>query len=243
MTLLAVSHGTSSPDGQGAVTALVDSVARARQELDVVAAFVDVQQPDVAASLAALDPRGIVVVVPLLLSAGYHVHVDLREELAAAEEHTAVLAAALGPDDRLVALLARRLREAGLRPGDRVVLAAAGSSDRRAVADCAETARRLGIVLRREVGVGFISAATPRLSDAVIDARAQAAGGRVVLASYLLAPGYFAALAHEAGADVVSAPLLVPNRFPPAELVTLVGERYDEAVASSLAATTAGVLS
>lgn len=243
MTLLAVSHGTSSPEGQGAVAALVDSVARARHELHVAAGFVDVQQPDVAAALADLDPQGIVVVVPLLLSAGYHVHVDLREELAAAAEHTTVLAAALGPDDRLVALLARRLREAGLRPDDRVVLAAAGSSDQRAVADCAETARRLGILLRREVGVGFISAATPRLADAVVDARALSAGGRVVLASYLLAPGYFAALAHEAGADVVSAPLLVANRFPPAELVTLVGERYDHAVAMRLAANTAGVLS
>ncbi|MET0854417.1 MAG: CbiX/SirB N-terminal domain-containing protein [Microterricola sp.] len=243
MTLLAVSHGTSSAEGQGAVAALVDSVARARQELDVVAGFVDVQQPDVAASLAALDPRGIVVVVPLLLSAGYHVHVDLREALAAAEEHTTVLTAALGPDDRLVAVLARRLREAGLRPDDRVVLAAAGSSDQRAVADCSETARRLGVVLRREVGVGFISAATPRLADAVSDARERAAGGRVVLASYLLAPGYFAALAHEAGADVVSAPLLVADRFPPAELVTLVAERYDDAVASSLAANSVGVLS
>ena len=83
----------------------------------------------------------------------------------------------------------------------------------------------------------------PAGSDAVADARAQAAGGRVLLASYLLAPGYFAALAHEAGADVVSAPLLVANRFPPAELVTLVGDRYDDAVASSLAASATGVLS
>lgn len=243
MTLLAVSHGTSSPDGQRAVAALVDSVTRARPELDVGGGFVDVQQPDVAASLAALDPRGVVVVVPLLLSAGYHVHVDLREALAADDGHTTMLAAALGPDDRLVALLARRLREAGLRQDDRVVLAAAGSSDPRAVADCADMARRLGIVLRREVGVGFISAATPRLADAVIEARTQASGGRVVLASYLLAPGYFAALAHEAGADVVSAPLLVANRFPPAELVALVGDRYDDAVAMSLAANATGVLS
>jgi sirohydrochlorin ferrochelatase len=243
MTLLAVSHGTSSPEGQRAVAALVDSVARARPELDVVGGFVDVQQPDVAASLAALDPRGIVVVVPLLLSAGYHVHVDLREDLAAAEEHTTALAAALGPDDRLVTLLARRLTEAGLRPDDRVVLAAAGSSDRRAVADCAEMAGRLGLLLRRDVGLGFISAASPRLADAVIDARAQAPGARVVLASYLLAPGYFAALAHQAGADVVSAPLLVANRFPPAELVALVGDRYDGAVASSLATSSAEVLS
>jgi sirohydrochlorin ferrochelatase len=243
MTLLAVSHGTSSQEGQRAVAALVDSVARARAELDVVAGFVDVQRPDVPDSLAALDPLGVVVVVPLLLSAGYHVHVDLREELAAATEHTSVLAAALGPDDRLVTVLARRLNEAGLRSDDRVVLAAAGSSDQRAVADCAETARRLGMLLGREVGHGFISAATPRLADAVSDARALANGGRVVLASYLLAPGYFAALAHGAGADVVSAPLLVANRFPPAELVTLVGDRYDAAVASSLAANAVGVLS
>ena len=42
---------------------------------------VDVQQPDVAASLDAIPEGTPVVIVPLLLSAGYHVRVDLIEQI------------------------------------------------------------------------------------------------------------------------------------------------------------------
>ena len=151
-------------------------------------------------------------------------HVDLAEDAAAADG--AVVASALGPDDRLVALLARRLAEAGLRPDDVVVLAAAGSSDARAVADCAETARRLGERIRHHVTVGYISAALPRLADEVATTRAAHPHARIVVASYLLAPGYFAELAAQAGGDVTSEPLLTAHDAPPAELVELVIDRY-----------------
>lgn len=240
--LLAVSHGTSSPSGQRAVSALVDAVAVSNPGVAVSGGFVDVQQPDVADSLARLVGLQRAVVVPLLLSAGYHVHVDLSREIAVARRamgSTSIatsLARALGPDDRLVAILAGRLHEAGLRSTDSVVMAAAGSSDPRAVADCAEMARRLAVCLGREVRLGFISAATPRLGDAVEDARAAASGGRVVISSYLLAPGYFAELAGRAGADVVTSPLLAEGHEPPHELVALVGERYS-AEAAALAST------
>lgn len=226
--LLAISHGTSSPSGQAAVATLVAAVASARPELAVLEGFVDVQQPDVPAVLGALPPARDAVIVPLLLSAGYHVHVDLADDAASAEG--AVVSAALGPDDRLVAVLARRLAEAGLRDTDVVVLAAAGSSDDRAVADCVETARRLGALIARPVTVGFISAALPRLADAVADVRAAHPGGRVVVASYLLAPGHFAELAAAAGGDVTSAPLLLAGADAPEELVALVLERYAAAI-------------
>ena len=44
-------------------------------------AFVDVQQPDVSSVLDRLGDVHAAVVVPLLLSAGYHVHVDLAREI------------------------------------------------------------------------------------------------------------------------------------------------------------------
>ena len=49
--------------------------------------------------------------------------------------------------------------------------------------------------------VGFLSAAEPRLPDAVAAARSDAAadGGRVVVANYLLAPGFFDDLARSGG--------------------------------------------
>lgn len=221
--LLAIAHGTSSPAGRTAVANLVAAVTGARPEIAVREGFVDVQQPDVSSVLGALPAGSSSVIVPLLLSAGYHVHVDLAE---AAEVADAVVGAALGPDDRLVRLLGRRLAEAGLASGDVVVLAAAGSSDPRAVADCVETARRLGVLLARPVSVGFISAALPRLADEIATARAAHPGRRVVVASYLLAPGYFAGLAARAGGDVTSAPLLVPDAPVPDELVDVVLDRY-----------------
>lgn len=238
--LVGISHGTSSPEGRRAVRALHDAVAEtlAQRHPDVTPAVrlghVDVEQPDVPATLASLEPGEPAVVVPLLLSAGYHVYVDLTESVAAETARPITLAGALGPDDRLATVLLRRLREAGLRDDDRIVLAVAGSSDRRAVEDCRDQARRLAAASGREVTVGFLSAAEPRLPDAVAAARADGSGARVVVANYLLAPGYFDDLARAAGADVTARPLLVPDAPAPDELVDIVLDRY-AASASTLA--------
>jgi len=223
--LLAVSHGTSSPVGQAAVAALIDAVRAARPDLDVRAGFVDVQRPNVEDLLDEFGSDRRAVTVPLLLSAGYHVHVDLTRALEPTGGRV-VLTRALGPDDRLVRVLARRLRECGLGESDAVVLAAAGSSDPRAVADCREVGDRLNALLGRDVTVGFLSAAKPRLQDAVTAARAS--GARVVVSSYLLAPGYFQDRVEASGADAVTSPLLSPTDIPP-ELVDVVVDRYASA--------------
>ena len=227
--LLAVSHGTASATGAGAVATLVEAVAARLADVPVHAGFVDVQQPDVPTCLTGLrDLDAPTVVVPLLLSAGYHVHVDLREDVdaAVAGGDDVTLGGALGPDDRLVDVLGQRLAEAGLRDDDTVVLAAAGSSDARAVADCETTASRLAERLGRPVAVGYIANATPRVHEVVATARAERPGRRVVVASYLLAPGFFADLAARAGGDVTTAPLLVAHEDAPTELVEVVVERY-----------------
>lgn len=229
--LLAVSHGTSDPAGQRAVSALVHAVAAARPELSVLGGFVDVQQPDVPTSLDTIDDDRAVVIVPLLLSAGHHVRVDLARAARDATRQSVRVTGALGPDPRLTGILATRLAAAGLRPGDRVVLAAAGSRDPDAVADCHTVGEQLAGVLSRPVTVGFISAAHPPLADAIDLARKPAPDHRVVVATYLLAPGYFAGLACAAGADVVSAPLLTDGGEPPKELVEAVIDRYLEAAA------------
>lgn len=228
--LLATSHGTSDPAGQRAVLALVDAVAAAAPHLTVVGGYVDVQSPDVPTCLTGIAAEAAVrpvVIVPLLLSAGYHVRVDLAEAAAEASQPVRVTGA-LGPDPRLARILADRLQEIGLQPSDSVVLAAAGSTDANAVADCHTVSGQLAAVLGRAVTVGFISAAEPRLADAVLTARA-AASGRVVVATYLLAPGYFAGLAENCGADAVSRPLLVDGEAPPQELVTVVVDLYTSA--------------
>nr|WP_309298787.1 CbiX/SirB N-terminal domain-containing protein [Agromyces rhizosphaerae] len=232
--LVAASHGTSDAAGQRAVAALVDAVRTARPELVVADAFVDVQEPDVPTVIDGVHDDQDVTIVPLLLSAGYHVYHDLAETADAAVAEPAraasaprdvAVSGALGPDPRLADVLARRLEEAGLGDDDTVVLAAAGSSDPRAVDDCHATGALLADRIGREVTVSFISAAEPRVPDAVAAAR-ESAPGRVVVASYLLAPGYFATLAAEAGADATSSPLLTDGDAPPAELVAIVAERF-----------------
>jgi sirohydrochlorin ferrochelatase len=219
--LVACSHGTASAEGQRSVAGLVEAVARRRPDLDVRAAFVDVQRPspvDVLTELGGAPAR----LVPLLLSAGYHVFVDLTE--AAATTGSATVSPALGPDDRLATLLNTRLRESGLRPDDRVVLAAAGSSEPSAIADCEAVARALAGLVGRPVTAAYLSASQPRVADAV--AALRGSPGRVVVATYLLAPGFFADLAVGSGADVVSPPLLRPDEPPAEQLVDIVLERY-----------------
>lgn len=230
--LVAASHGTSDPAGQRAVAALVAAVAVRAPEISVVEAFVDVQQPDVPAVLTSVAADSVVI-VPLLLSAGYHVRVDLARVASAAPNPQVTVAAALGPDPRLVSLLERRLRAHPLEPDDEIVLAAAGSSDARAVDDCRAMAVALAERLGRTVTAAFISAAQPSLPEAIAQARAGGAT-RVIVATYLLAPGYFADLAAAAGGDITTPPLLVDGETVPDELVDVVFERYREAHVSGV---------
>jgi NAD(P)H-dependent nitrite reductase small subunit len=226
-TLIAASHGTSDLAGQRSVTALVNAVRDMRAELEVVDAYVDVHGPDVPTSIDAIHPEQEITIVPLLLSAGHHVKVDLANAAAEDTVRTVSVTAALGPDARLAEVLARRLREAGLRSDDRVVLAAAGSTDAAAVADCHVMGHLLAALLHRPVAVSFLSAAEPHVADAVSSMRTSGPG-RVVVASYLLAPGYFASLAAAAGGDVTSQPLLVDGERPPRELIDIVLRLFDE---------------
>ncbi|MCC2308218.1 sirohydrochlorin chelatase [Cellulomonas chengniuliangii] len=220
--LVACSHGTDDVRGRHAIRGLVASVRAARPGLDVREAFVDVQEPRVDSVVRAASDEGRdVVVVPLLLSAGFHVHVDIAAAVAAPR---AVAAHALGPDPRLVEVLARRLRGAGAGAGDAVVLAAAGSSDPRAARDVeAVVARLRSAWTAGPVTVGYGAGCAPRVPEAVAAARL-AGARRVVLASYLLAPGYFHGRLLEAGADVVAAPLVGDGA-----LVDVVLDRFDEA--------------
>ena len=225
--LVAISHGTSSELGRAAVRALRDAVAAAVSDgPPVLLGHVDVEQPDVAATLGALDPGEPAVIVPLLLSAGYHVHVDLTDAVHATRDRPVTLAGALGPDDRLIDVMRSRCREAGVRDDDVLVLAVAGSSDARAVRDCHATAERFSAVLGREVRIGFLSAAAPRLPDAIAEARTAHPEARIVAVSYLLAQGFFQDLIEKAGADVVTPPLLIAGQPVPRPLVQIVLDRY-----------------
>ncbi|SDR80315.1 sirohydrochlorin chelatase [Paraoerskovia marina] len=239
--LVGCSHGTDSPDGQAAVTALLDDVRARRPDLDVRETYVDVQHPqlpDVLAGVVEPGAPGAVgdptaepqdaVVVPLLLSAGFHVYVDVTEAVADHDAATAdaVRTGALGPDPRLVEILRARLASVGLLPGDAVVLGAAGSSDARAVEAVEEVAEGLRARLEVPVTIGYGSKATPTVPEAVAAAR-EAGATRVVIAAYLLAPGVFLDKLADAGADVVT-DALAPDPL----LTDIVLDRYADGVAA-----------
>lgn len=225
LRLVAVTHGAPSGENREAIIRLVDGVASARPDLDVSISFVDASNADVAAALATgAEPDA--VIVPLVLSAGFHVRTGLSlglDRLGGGAQ----LAAELGPDDRIVDVLAERLDRLGLADGDAVLLAAAGSNDPRAVRECFETARRLAQRLGRPVTVGFIAAAIPRLPDAIEMIREVHPGSRVVVGPYLLAPGTFYDAAVAAGADLIADPLLLPGEPAPGVLIDLVLDRYE----------------
>jgi sirohydrochlorin ferrochelatase len=225
------------------VHALLGVVAARARDIEVRAAFLDHCAPSLPQVLGSLADNP--VVVPLLLTAAYHSKSDIPAQLAAATAAgpagglTVGLAATLGPHPLLLAGLEGRLRDAGVdvdsagqRARTAVVLAAAGSSDPAANATIADLADRWQCDRGwRAVVPAYASAAGPTPAEAVAALRAAVgdAESPVVVASYLLAPGYFAdkirTAALAAGADAVSEVL---GAAP--EVADVVLARYREAV-------------
>ena len=242
--LIAAAHGTADPRGIRTIHALVRLMAAQRPELPISLGFVDVDVP----ALPSLVDRVVAdsnqaVVVPLLLSSGYHVAVDVLGE-AARRPGQVQAAAALGPDPLLAEVLADRLRECldprsdGLEEIDQVVLAAAGSSDRRALLDCSATAAMLSALIDRPVEVGYVSGAGERLAPVLarttgLAGPAARSTGRVAVATYMLAPGFFADRVRRIAGDLpVSAPLGADPRVAGLALARYDATRLLSAVAS-----------
>lgn len=185
--LLLVAHGSVDPRFAAVVEAVAAGVRRLDASLDVRLGYLEHGPPRIADVAVAGA-----IAVPLLLSAGYHVRVDLP-----AQAPDVVVSAAVGPDPRLAEALADRLAEAGYDGQSPLTLAAAGSADPRSRADVDSAAEQLASRLGVEVSVAYVAAGEPRLTDVA---------PRVV-ASYLLAPGTFADQVAACGAGVVSAPI------------------------------------
>ena len=250
-SLVAIAHGSRDPRAGATVAELLAAArtraaARGLAGLEARGAFLGHAPPAPLQVLSALagDPGGQrdVVVLPLLLTAAYHSGTDIPGVLA---EATAGLPGLrirygepLGPHPGLVRALERRLAEAGQasggdRSGTAVVLASAGSSQPSASAAIAALAS--GWQADRgwlAVRPAYASAASPTPAQAVADLL-RAGAERVVVASYLLAPGLFADRIREsslaAGAAAVSAPL---GAAP--EVADVLLDRYLQAAAGGL---------
>lgn len=221
-------HGTHSPLGRACVRALTDAVRLRRTDIEFVDAFVSVQTPSPDDVVSRLAGGGPITIVPILLSAGFHVRIDLQR--AAGLASGTRVTSPLGPDPRLASLLGRRLADAGVTPGDEriVTLADAGSRGLAAQRDVTAMAGMLARHMGRPVSVSHASAAEPLTTELVAEQREL--GREVAVASYLLAPGHFATKLADSGAELVTAPLIpaeaadAPSAVPN-ELVELVLDR------------------
>jgi sirohydrochlorin ferrochelatase len=237
--LVAVAHGSKDPRAAATIGELLDVVrARAGRHrldgLDVRAAFLDHAAPSLRQVLSSLTPdHRACTVVPLLLTAAYHSKRDIPGQITAGRSGYGALDVAcadtLGPSRLLLTALERRLAEVytGPRRATSVVLAAAGSSDPAAnETNAALAARWQATGGWRRVVVSAYASAGPSPADAV---RRLAGDGPVVVATYLLAPGYFADRVRdtslEAGAAAVSGAL---GAAP--EIADIVLLRYASAV-------------
>jgi len=199
--LVLIAHG--SRDGRSSAV-----VRRIAARLDARAAFIDFDRPDPVTLLTALADAGhrTAVVVPLLLTDAFHSRVDVPRLVAEVREKRPRLEVLLGAPiggAELVPALARPLG-----PCDGVVLAAAGTRDRVALAHVGDMARRLG----RHLGVpgvtAYAASAEPTVAGAVAELRASGARN-VAVASYFIAPG----LLYErvrAGAVTAGVPIAPP---------------------------------
>lgn len=215
--LVVVAHGTDNQSGQATVTWLRDRVAELLPDVKVLDAYVDVQQPRLDGIVDSLVSQRIpTVIVPALLSTGFHVEVDIARAVERSELVTA--RSPLGPHPILAAILQDRLLAAGVIPEQPVVLAAAGSSRASGVAAVWRQAELLAQLRPGPVTAGFLSAAEPTVAEALEHVSAD--DGPAAVASYLMGHGVFhdRLRCHDA---VVAEPIGMDPR-----LAELVRERY-----------------
>ncbi|WP_329350970.1 sirohydrochlorin chelatase [Streptomyces sp. NBC_01261] len=231
--LVLVAHGSRDPRALNTVRALMDRVRELRPGLPVHVGHIELNEPRLPDTLAQL-PTAEAILVPLLLSRGYHVKQDIPELAAKAQARTRV-APPLGPHPLLVETLYDRLVQAGWRTrmDDRtrrasaVVLAAAGSRDPESKLDTNRTAHLLADRLGVPVIPAYASAATPTIPEAIHTLTARG-HHRVAVASCFTAPGRFATQCAERAPWIASAPL---GAHP--AMARLVLHRYDQTLAAS----------
>lgn len=217
--LVTLAHGTGEAGDPTFVADLLDDVRRELPGVDILTASVGRVAPTLSEVMSRMEQPA--VVVPLLLSTGYHVTIDVQAAvtLSAAPVHVTT---PLGPDRHIARAMTARLREAGALFGDAVVLAAAGSRDPTRLADVERAAALLQSEWGPRVTFAYLSTAGPDVASAVELVR-QTGANRVCVAPYFLAPGPWSRrvmdLASEVGATAV-APVLAGHRLV-RELVVL----------------------
>lgn len=240
--LVAVAHGSADPCAAATIGELMAAVARQARARglslpDLRIAYLGHCAPSLPQVMSTIEPGARVRLLPLLLTAAYHSKTDIPRALARLARDFPRLrvsyGATLGPHPLLLRALERRLAEAdpavsapSAQTG--VVLAAAGSSDPGANATIARIAAqwqaRAGWFAVRPA---YASAADPSPAAAVTGLLRSGAR-RVVVATYLLAPGFFADRIR-AGSLAAGAAAVAPALGASREVADVLLDRYQEA--------------
>jgi sirohydrochlorin ferrochelatase len=258
--MVAVAHGSADPRAAAALSDLMTVVAeraaardRDRRPQEARLAYLGHAAPSLPQVMGTLGP-GEVTVLPLLLTAAYHSKTDIPRVLARIGEQFPRLrvsyGATLGPHPLLLRALEHRLAEADplgpaghadpdCRAQTGVVLAAAGSTDPEANAAIARLAAqwqaRAGWFAVRPAHASAAADIGAPGPAAAVTGLLRAGARRVLVATYLLAPGFFAGVISEsalaAGAAAVSSAL---GASP--EVAEVLLDRYQEATSRRRAA-------
>ncbi|MFF5407525.1 MULTISPECIES: sirohydrochlorin chelatase [Streptomyces] len=246
--LLIAGHGTRDDAGAEAFRAFVEELGRRRPDLPVAGGFIELSPPPLGDAVAELVERGVrrFAAVPLMLVSAGHAKGDIPAALAREKErHPGIsytYGRPLGPHPALLKVLERRLDEATGgqdRAEVTVLLVGRGSTDPDANAEVFKAARLLWEG-RGYAGVetAFVSLAAPDVPSG-LDRCARLGARKVVVLPYFLFTGILPdrvrrqteewAAAHP-DVEVRSADVIGPEP----ELLDLVLERYEEAVAGDL---------
>ena len=195
------------------------AVSAARPDLSVSLCYLDVLTPSLK---EALDVQaGPVVVVPVVLSAGYHIQTDIPAVVAGRDGVR--VARHLGPDSALSEILASRLAEIRTPQTASVALAAIASSRAEARTDIDRTVELLAA--RVDLPVVLVSI----FGD--VREKLEQLPGPVAVLPYLVAEGGFTTKLDVAAEGVGT--VARPIGADPA-LVALVLARYEEVLAEDV---------
>ena len=253
--VLLVGHGTASEAGTRQILTLSRQLADRLAPRPVEPAFLELQQPEIAAGARRLSERGAtqLVVAPLLLFAAGHAKQDIPIAVSAAfagkgQRGPVVQAQHLGCHPSIVELSRQRFREAlsqksPLLPAETaLILVGRGSHDASATAEMHEFARlRHDPAEAHDIFVSFLAMARPPLAETLAEV-ARRGYRRIVVQPHLLFQGELADTVQRAVAETqqrhpeqewVLASLLADSQDSPAGgnqyLLRAVAERVADA--------------
>jgi sirohydrochlorin ferrochelatase len=181
VTLVVLAHGSSNPAGSRVVESVAARVRYRLPGIAVRVAYVEIARPRLADVLD--EVRDEAVIVPLLCAQGYADSVSPRAA-------GTLVADTFGPERLLAGVVGERLRAAGARRGQPVVLVTAGSADPATQGHAAHAAQLLEQVWGGPVRAAHLTGRGRRMSEAVADLAARGLPQPAVM-PYLVAPGQF----------------------------------------------------